>query len=138
MKRNTYLSERTLGKGTRFKIESQEKVGNNQPQREPARRNPRRKIWCTEKQAVEVQEIINEVFGNSKICEEQMLEAHLMQKCPYLKLIATIVVLFGARKTSKSPELSAYRVLNLPKLPLKVKSCHRTPNPTQLGPGIRR
>ncbi|CAG8465781.1 3503_t:CDS:2, partial [Gigaspora rosea] len=84
--------ERTLGKGTRFKSESQEKVRNNQPQRKPARRNPRREIWCpydrtegyathtgpdvrkleikyaalfetlTEKKAAEVQEIINKVF----------------------------------------------------------------------------
>ncbi|RIB23856.1 hypothetical protein C2G38_2170092 [Gigaspora rosea] len=100
--KKTYLSERTLGKGTRFKSESQEKVRNNQPQRQPTRRNPRREIWCpygrtkgyathmgpdvrrleqkctalfeilTEEQAVKVQEVINKTFGTSEIREEQV------------------------------------------------------------------
>ncbi|RIB07280.1 hypothetical protein C2G38_2046130 [Gigaspora rosea] len=88
MKRNTYLSERTLGKGTRFKSESQEKVINNQPQREPARRNPRREIWCTygrtegyathmgpDIRSCRSSKIINEAFGNSEIREEETPEA---------------------------------------------------------------
>ncbi|RIB12757.1 hypothetical protein C2G38_2199832 [Gigaspora rosea] len=43
MKRNTYLSERTLGKGTRFKSESQEKVRNNRPKGNKPEETPEEK-----------------------------------------------------------------------------------------------
>ncbi|RIB18083.1 hypothetical protein C2G38_2037204 [Gigaspora rosea] len=99
-------------------------------------------------QATEVQKIINEEFSNSKIHEEQAPEALKFlldvlkdvvkeEKEDITYLLSYIKVPISqinhdhhgsiwSRKTSKSPELLNYRVLNLSKLSPGVKSWYKT------------
>ncbi|RIB21775.1 hypothetical protein C2G38_2175641 [Gigaspora rosea] len=79
MKRNTYHSKRTLSKGTRFKMPYGRTEGYATHTGPEVKRLEKKCATLleilTEEQAAEVQEIINEVFGNSEIREEQVPQA---------------------------------------------------------------